>query len=227
MKDAYSIDFQLKHRIALDESDRYEEIFHDYEARIFCIRAGKEIVAGTFEFWVANVSLAVNNGVDIVDVADSIDEDTHAYCSALFEPGTESDLREEVIEQFEFAAGSRVLMLHLAKILPEFRGRHLALVAAHKIIEQFGDGLVVAKAQPLQHHEGYSDESEMQYEALESVRSTALKRLTRHWQRLGFEPIGDTGFLGLSTANTHPVPKLRKPKKPATTSKSATPRKRR
>jgi hypothetical protein len=226
MRDAYSIDFDLAHRIALGESDPYDEIIQHYKSRILCIRDDKELVAGTFDFYVANVSLAVNSGVDIVDVADSIDQDMTEYCSALFEPGTASDVRDEVLEQFEFPTGSRMLMLHLAKILPEFRGRHLALVAAHKIIEQFGDGLVVAKAQPLQHHDGFNDESAMQYETLERVRSTALKRLTRHWQRLGFEPIGDTGYLGLSTANTYPVPKLREPKKPVKP-KSAGPRKRR
>lgn len=117
------------------------------------------------------------------------------------------------MEQFEYPAGSRMLMLHLAKVLPEHRGKHLALVAAHRIIEQFGDGLVVAKAQPLQHHGGFNDEAEMRYETFEPVRATALKRLTRHWQRLGFEPIGDTGFLGLNTAHKLPEPNLRSARK--------------
>ncbi len=209
MKDWNYVIISLEHRVRLEDEDPYDEIIQHYQSRIVRVREEKETLAGTFDFYVANVSLAVNRGVDIVDVADSIDGDLCAYCEALFEAGTASDLRDEVTEQFEYPTGSRVLMLHLAKVLPEFRGQNLGLVAARKIIEQFGDGLVVAKAQPLQHHDGFNDESAMAYETFEPVRDTALKRLTRHWQRLGFKPIGDTGYLGLNTANNLPVPQIR------------------
>ena len=218
---SYHLDISLKHRVALDDSDPYLDVIQEYESKLICNRDEQETVAGTFDFYVANVSLAINSGVDIVDVADSIDEDLYQYCNALFEPGTLSQVREEVVEQFEYPLGNRMLMLHLAKVLPEHRGKHLALVAAHKIIQQFGDGLVVAKAQPLQHHDGFNDEKEMAYETFEPARGAALKRLRRHWQRLGFKPIGDTGYLGLNTAFKLPVPKLLSNKSPS----KSTPRK--
>ena len=215
MSDSYSIEITLKHRIPLDERDPALEIIQEYESKIICMRDDEEAMAGTFDFYVANVALAVNAGVDIVDIADSIDEDLFQYCNALFAPGTASEVREEVVEQFDEPLGNRMLMLHLAKVLPEYRGKRLALVAAHKIIEQFGDGLVVAKAQPLQHHKGFNDEKEMAYDTFESARDAAVKRLTRHWCRLGFKPIGDTGYLALNTAYRLPVPKLFTGKKPS------------
>nr|HEX4316256.1 hypothetical protein [Kofleriaceae bacterium] len=206
--EAYALDISLKHRVALGESDPYSEIIQEYEAAIIHRQGESETVAGTFDFYVANVGLAVNSGVDIVDVVDSLEEDIYQYCNALFEPGTRSEVREDVVEQFEYPMGNRVLMLHLAKVLPEHRSRRLGLVAAQKIIQQFGDGLVVAKAQPLQHHSGFNEEKEMSYGTFEQQRDVALKRLTRHWQRLGFKPIGDTGYLGLNTAYKLPVPRL-------------------
>lgn len=208
MEDSYSVIISLEHHVPLDDADQYEEIIQYYKSRIVHGFDDQESHAGTFDFYVVNVSLAINRGVDIVDVADSIDQDLYNYCEALFEPETVAELREEVVEQFEYPAGSRLLILHLAKVLPEHRGRHLALVTAQKIIEQFGDGLVIAKAQPLQHHERFSDEKAMCYETFEPVPASALKRLERHWRRLGFEPIGKTGYLGLSTANKLPKPKL-------------------
>jgi hypothetical protein len=221
--DSYFLDISLDHRLELGASDRYSEIVQDYEARIICDRDETESVAGTFSFYVANVPLAVNCGLDIVDVADSIDEDLYVYCSALFKPGTASELRPEVTDLFEYPMVGRMLMLHLAKVLPEHRGKHLGLVAAHKIIEQFGNGLVVAFPQPLQHHSGYNREKKMGYETFEPVREAALKRLTRHWQRLGFKPIAGTGCLGLSTEFVLPTPKLRL--KPTSTTKPKTRRK--
>src|SRR3569833_4494681 len=106
MRNAFSLDVTLSHRIELSDGDVYDEIFQDYEARILYTREDMDVVAGTFEFWVANVSLAMNRGVAIVDVADSIEQDKYAYCSALFEPGTASHLRDEVNEQFDYPTGS-------------------------------------------------------------------------------------------------------------------------
>lgn len=208
MEEPYSVVISLDHRIPLDDDDPYIDIVQHYQSKILCGFDETESVAGTFDFYVVNIDLAVNRGLDLVDVADSIDQDLSNYCETLFEPGTVAELREEVLDQFEYPTGSRLLILHLARVLPEFRGKRLALVAARKIIEQFGDGLVIAKAQPLQHHDGYSTDENMRYETFEPVRTTALKSLTRHWQRLGFEPIGKTGYLGLSTANKLPEPKL-------------------
>lgn len=207
--DTYRLTVALNHELSLDDADLYDEIIQSYKARILCWRDDREILAGTFDFYVANVALAMSKGIDVVDVADSLDGDLEEYCGALFKPTTASELRAEVIEQFDYPMGGRMLMLHLAKVLPEFRGLNLGLVTARKIIEQFGDGLVVAKPVPLQHHDGFNNEKKMQYERFESAPRAALTRLTRHWRRLGFEPIADTGCLGLNTANRLPEPKLR------------------
>lgn len=208
MRDGYSLDISLSHQVALNDGDPYAEIIQPYKARVLHMRDGAEVVAGQFDFYVANAAMAMDLGVDIVDAADSHEADLAGYCSAIFEPGTAAMFREEVSDQFECSSGARVLFLHLAKILPEHRGKRVGLVAAHKIIQQFGDGLVVAMAQPLQHRDGFKNEAEMQYETLEAKPVAALKRLSGHWQRLGFEPIGDSSYLGLSTAVRHPVPQL-------------------
>lgn len=228
MEDWYEVVISLEHRVPLGRVDDDEDLIQHYKSKIVLVRDDKESVAGTFDFYVVNVSLVVNRGSDVVDAADAVDQDLYNYCSTLFEPGTASELREEIVEQFEYPTGSRLLILHLAKVLPEYRGKRLALVAAHKIIEQFGDGLVIAKAQPLQHHDGFKDEKEMRYDTFEPVCATALKRLERHWRRLGFETIGNTGYLGLSTANKLPEPKLllgKRTRSPKPTGRKETPRK--
>jgi hypothetical protein len=211
MDDWYDLIITLEHRVPLNREDDDEHLIQHYQSKIVLCRDENQSIAGQFDFYVINVSQAVNNGVDIVDAADAVDQDLSNYCSTIFEPETAAEYREEVFEQFECPTGSRLLILHLAKVLPAYRGMRLGLVAGHKVIEQYGDGLVIAKAQPLQHHAGFSHDKEMAYGTFEPVKETAVKRLTKHWRRLGFEPIGETGYLGLSTANKLPVPKLRLP----------------
>lgn len=208
MGDKYNVIISLEHQIPLYHSDKYLEIVQRYESRIVYGSDDTEVLVGTFEFYVINVGLAINLRFDIVDVADSFDQDLYNYCETLFQPGTIAELRADIVKQFGYPVGNRLLVLHLARVLPEHRGKHLALVAAHRIIEQFGDGLVIARAQPLQHHEGYSNEKAMRYESFERVPATALKRLEKHWRRVGFAPIGKTGYLGLNTAEVQPEPKL-------------------
>lgn len=82
-------------------------------------------------------------------------------------------------------------------------------MAAERIIEQFDDGLVIAKAQPLQHHESYSKQKEMRYESFEARPAIAMKQLEEHWRRLGFERIAKTEYLGLSTERRRTKPKWR------------------
>jgi hypothetical protein len=209
MEDWYDLAITLEHRVPLNHEDDNESVIQHYRSKILVSRDEKQTVAGSFDFYVVNVALAVNNGIDIVDAADAVDQDLSNYCETIFEPETAGGYREDVVEQFDYPSGSRVLILHLAKVLPEFRGMRLGLVSAHKVIEHYGDGFVIAMAQPLQHREGYARDKSMRYETFEPDKAKALKQLTRHWQRLGFEPIGDSGYLGLNTANKLPVPKLR------------------
>lgn len=78
----------------------------------------QESRAGTFDFYVVNIALSINRGVNITDVADAFEQDLHNYCETPFEPGTFAELRGEVVEQFAYISGSRLRVLHLAKILP-------------------------------------------------------------------------------------------------------------
>lgn len=155
---------------------------------------------GTVSFFIVNRGLAMNEGLNALDACDSVSQDVFEYGAAVLDAG--GSIKEEVARQFECIGGD-LMILHCATILPGHRGKNVGLVAARRIIQLYGRGLVVCRPQPLQ-HVGESESSRdvdplMEYDRFKSTAVAAKRALRRHWECLGFQRIGASDFYALST----------------------------
>lgn len=185
---SYRLDVDMRHSIAVSESLRYEIVLR-YDVRIVALREAGDVLAGRASFYVIKLGLAIDHDIDVLDVCDGFDQELHEYALALLDSRTGS-VREELIERFELV-GDDVMVLREIEIEREHRGRDLALVTIDRLIDLFGDGIVLCRPRS-------------------PDGADATKRLQRYARRLGFASLDEEAdMFALSTATQRRPVKLR------------------
>lgn len=122
----------------------------------------------------------------IDDLLDSLSQDAEHFAE-LFDG---DDVAYEVQEQFEDSAFNRILIITLVEIAEPLRGHGLGAWLVAEVIDRMSsplDTLVLLNPHPL------GDQID------DATEAAAVEALTRHWQRVGLQPVGE-GFLGQATA---------------------------
>jgi len=148
---------------------------------------------------------AANTGASLFDVCDS--RAMHQLYAILCDPERDA-LTEKIQSQFG-SLDLDILVLDYCVLHPRWRGLKLGLVAIRKAVDLLGGGcgLVVCDIAPL----NPDDHQLLRVPASWLPRHTtpegwrqAVRKLRRHFKRMGFERIGKTPFYGLSLTRLTP-----------------------
>jgi len=161
----------------------------------------QDISLGCLEFYLIRVGEAMNEGARMADVFDSYQETMDAAC-AIFD-GSLEEFRPAVQKKFADAVPfDDILLLHRLTIHPLARGQRLGLSVLKQAIHDWSSGcsLVVMKPFPLQFEGGAKNRpswNELRFGDFLSDKATAHKRLTKYYERLGFQQLGRSQFYAI------------------------------
>lgn len=166
-----------------------------------------EVVAGTLELLLVLIEVAREHGFVAFDVLDSLTDSSH-YLELIDDGG---DWHDDVREQFIDLLSSNLLIINQVKVEPKYRGKGLGILAVKTAIDCFsqGCGLVASKPFPLQFTSWKSPDWKPEpplpkgLSKAQAFRS-ALRKVEKHWARLGFRRIGKTEIWGLCPAHRQP-----------------------
>lgn len=125
----------------------------------------------------------------IDDLLDSFSQDAEHFAE-LFDGG---DVADSVQEQFDDSPFNRILIITLVEVAAPLRGHDLGAWLVAEVISRMAspiDTLVLLYPHPL------GDQVD------DVAEAAGVAALTRHWQRVGLQPVGE-GFLGQATAYRH------------------------
>lgn len=208
MTNAYDYTFTISSGLEQDEAEFGElaGLLHRYDVEVRAHERGSQhvrrtapgLLAGRGEFYILRWDLACEREIDVVDACDALDQDVYEYASAVV------DCRNgELAEVLQEPAVRRIMFLHVMAVLPAHRGRQVGLATVERLIDATGVDLVVCKPYPLQLRSGDDEDdddlhglgAEMTYEAFAPKATVAMRKLRRHWERLGFVPVNPTHMI--------------------------------
>jgi hypothetical protein len=167
----------------------------------FDVRQGDLLVARIHALLI-RVRLAERNGVSPAELFDSVDQDMHELYCAIYDEEAEN-IRGDIAEASDFRD---VLYIESVKVIPNRRGKKLALHAVERLRDVFGEGcaVVVLKAHPLSLEKSkYQDAINHEvFATLFETRGDAAKaKLRAYWGQIGFARVDDTDFMVLDMSD--------------------------
>ncbi len=166
-----------------------------------------EVVAGTLQVLLVLIEVAREHGFAAFDVLDSLTDSSH-YLELIDDGG---DWHDVVREKFVDLLSSNLLIINQVKVEPKYRGKGLGILAVKTAIDCFsqGCGLVALKPFPLQFTSWQSPDWKPELplgKGLSKAQAfrSALRKVEKHWARLGFRRIGKTEIWGLCPAHRQP-----------------------
>ena len=106
--------------------------FHSGPIWLIEDKSVEKIEIGEMDLYYIDGSRALENGLDIIDVCDSVGQEVYEYASALNKNGA---LVTEIVDEF---FSNDALSLHSISILPAFRGPKYGLRVIRKIAVTVG-----------------------------------------------------------------------------------------
>jgi hypothetical protein len=168
----------------------------------------EELQAGIFQLLLVSLSTAREDGFAAFEVLDSLTDTAH-YLELIDDSG---DWSQMVRHQFVDVIDSDLLIVNKVNVDLEYRGRGLGILAVKTAIDCFsrGCGLVALKPFPLQFTHWESPDWEPETPLPDGMTKaqafrSALKKVEKHWARLGFRRIGRTDLWGLCPAHRQPT----------------------
>lgn len=139
---------------------------------------------GEIEVWHIDGARAIDNNLDIVDVCDSISQDTYDYAVSVY---TDGELDRKIVGD-DIILSDNVLVLHSISILPAYRGNGYGKAITRKLIETIGHGCgaVLLRPAPLQFSRAEDAEwmESMQMSRFPKDEKAATDKLFRYWKGL-------------------------------------------
>jgi GNAT superfamily N-acetyltransferase len=103
-----------------------------------------------------------------------------------------------------FSNGSDLLVIEKVEVLPKYRGKGIGLKILRKTLETFKDGKAAAvlEAHPLRQASDYTPSwsKKMQLEQWKGKTDSGIRKLRKHWGKLGFKQVRKTHFFLLDLA---------------------------
>lgn len=191
LKENESISFEFKFHIRLDtnEYDNYDDNYYKCLSSpiIYNIYndgdTDYEEIIGYIEIWYVDGARAIDNGLDIVDVCDSIEGDLYEYSSAIYANGY---IDENLVEM---PRSNDILILHRIEIKKEYQGRNFGIIITRKIIEYLGYncGAILIKPCPLQFSDIDKKDNWMDKycsEKFSDEKNEGINKLTKYWKKI-------------------------------------------
>ena len=191
------IHFDFRMRAAINEDD--EDCYHrSMNGDIALVRLRnhreEETTIGYVEVWFIDGTRAIDDGKDIVEICDSIEQQLYEYVHSVYVDGA--------IDHGICGAprSQDVLVLHRIEIGKKYRGKGYGLLVARKLVEYFGYqcGVIVLRPSPLQfspisRHAGWQEKYDTS--RYPESRREATRKLTAYWKKLGLKPTRDKAIL--------------------------------
>jgi len=142
---------------------------------------------GEIELYYLDGTRALDGGLDIVDVCDSIGQEVYEYAASVYVDGV---LDSGIVGE---SFSNDLLALHTIVILPDHRGRRYGLRVTRKVIETIGYqcGAVVLRPSPLQFSSARSANTEwmerMKMSEFGTDRDASTARLVTYWKALDLQ----------------------------------------
>lgn len=181
------IEISLQSIIVVQSEEYFDDYSDNYVRRhrgpIRLVRGEPEQIEeiGEIELWYIDGSRAIDNGLDIVAICDSIGPEEYEYASSIYK---DSFINETIVEQ---PMSQDVLVLHSISILPEYRGNRYGILVTRKIMETIGYhcGAVLFKPAPLQFSLQAEDKEwkeRMAMDQFSSEKKVATEKLLSYWK---------------------------------------------
>ena len=151
---------------------------------------------------------AFEDGVDLSFECDALDQAAVDVCDLFYEP--DGGFRDSIHDQFPdlIACGPDLLILHLARVDPQYRGRCLGLRALRRTIDVFGGGCAIVALRPFPtQFEGIGSgrpSTDEFFAGFSMDRAEAWSALECYWRRLGVERVGDTPYFAFCQSHRQP-----------------------
>ena len=162
---------------------------------------------GKVHAWRIRAEDAAANGESLFEVCDAHSHEMHVVHTLLYEPNG-YELKEELVGEFG-VLGFDCLVFDYVILHPKWRGLKLGLLAVRKTVDLVGVGcgLVACDISPLR-HEAHSllkvPPAWLPQLSTVEEKKAAVRKLRRHFRRLGFRRIGKTPYFGLSMTRQAP-----------------------
>eukprot|EP00456_Euglypha_rotunda_P009933 TRINITY_DN12368_c0_g1_i3.p1 TRINITY_DN12368_c0_g1~~TRINITY_DN12368_c0_g1_i3.p1 ORF type:complete len:251 (+),score=25.01 TRINITY_DN12368_c0_g1_i3:227-979(+) len=201
----YSLHYEHGSLVDDREPSRYVKHIQG-EVREYVDDDGNEEPIGRFSVYIVDGAAALNEGESLFDVFDMSSSLFSCY-QELY--GRDEDLKRKVLRAMktDMTFDSGVLILDRLELTPSRRGRGAGLQILRWMEHQFrmGCGVVVLKPFPLQFEGGTpeereADEDDGDFKRLELGRyerrfDVALRKLQRHYAKLGFAKVPGTPYM--------------------------------
>lgn len=181
------------------EPDSPVPLFHG-EIFEFAEEVGDEPVkVGEIEFHLIQRGRAMNEGTNLFEAVDSVNEELVECYDAVFEGRDEVCWSRAVRDLYsDRVVGFDVLFIRKIELWPEYRGKGIGAKVVQETISAFSSscGLVVCKPFALQYI-GWMDEEHKELRekpGFETQRLADFAKVGRFWARLGFAKLGNSEF---------------------------------
>ncbi len=187
------VDFQLNSSIVNSDDNYLTEISGDISISTNKYRSLK---IGYIEAYYFYVSEMVDNNFDPFEIFDSIDGETANCYEYLYDDETHFFNKDVLRKYNEDVIEYNFLLLRRLAITKKYRGNGIGLAAIHKTIMKFrsGCGLIGLIPGPLQFLDKINEKFErfICRKSLPSNKIESEKKLSRYYERLGFEKFNET-----------------------------------
>jgi hypothetical protein len=143
----------------------------------------KEQTIGFIEVWYVQGQRAYDNGLDIVEICDNIEQELFEYASSVYKDGYLDD------KLIEVPRTNDILILHRIEIDKQFQGRKFGILISRKVIDYLGYncGAVLIRPYPIQYSDISKKDNWMEKYYSDKFVGTNLaciKKLNSYWKKI-------------------------------------------
>ena len=198
---AFRLFTNVEHSLPVGADFGHRDLVELLEAQVvaYDVDDQKQALAGRLSLYRVKLGVAVNNGINAYGACQHFSQELGDYASAILDRRT-GYVPDRIMYEYDHAPGD-LLILHTVRILPNYRGRDLGLVAASQLIDYYGGGgYVLCRPRPLQFANSSSPpDTEMAYDRFKASQEEATAKLQKHWARIGFQPVEGGEFYLLNS----------------------------
>ena len=194
----YDISYTLTNTSRLNPIDESKHItFTNGSILVYDESKDKNVKIGAFDATFVKMSQLCDSDEHPLDVIDQ----TQTICDvaeAILDTDNDFDFKESVNELFDndLVSGDFVI-IESVELDPEWRGSNIGLAVIRDFIKNHIDTGTLVVVEPAPLTKDVKNEKQVQV-------NKRVAKLNNHWKKLGFLPIGKTGFYGFSTSHILP-----------------------
>jgi len=194
----YDISYTLTNTSRLNPIDESKHItFTNGSILVYDESKDKNIKIGAFDATFVKMSHLCDSDEHPLDVIDQT-QTIYDVAEAILDTDNGFDFKESVNELFDNdLVGGDFVIIESVELDPEWRGSNIGLAVIRDFIKNHIDTGTLVVVEPAPLTKDVKNEKQVQV-------NKRVAKLNNHWKKLGFLPIGKTGFYGFSTSHILP-----------------------